>query len=1157
MKFGKVLLAAALGLCIQPTLIVGQETRAVITGTVTDPQGAAVPAAKLEIRNIETNVVTTAQTNGSGIYTAPPINPGQYSVSVTAPGFKMAVEAGLELRSSDRKALDFRLQLGAASETVSITAEAPLLDNVTASRSSTINSSLVEAVPTYAKDVFQLARYSAGAAGGTTVRPFDGGDNNVSILGGSNNEVLLNGSPNTYRESTGAANTISPPPDAVGEVKIITNVYDAELGRTGGGVVSLSIKSGTNQFHGSVSWLMRNPALNANTFEANATGAPNASFRMNEPGIEVDGPFWIPKVYDGRNRTFFTYAQDIYRDNRPTGNTLTSPTALERTGDFSRTFVSGTSGPVISIYDPSTTLQNADGSYTRTPFAGSVIPPSRINPIAANIAKFYLAPTQIAGRTQPNVGVYPNYDHEPFNSHVFRFDHKVTDKQTVFVTIMRDLRGQTNGGGAGLPAFQAQGTKYASNSFSHYRGNIAGGINLTSVISPSMVNSARVSWNRHVFGISYYAIGYDPAKLGFPAALTKQLQTVAFPQISVANYFTLGGGNSTLNYSNNFAAGDTLTKTLGKHTLKFGGEFRNLMNNQSSPPASFTISANAGFTQANPLVANAQSGDSMASFLLGNPSSVSSTFNSFPAQGQHYFTAFVQDDWRIARKLTLNLGGRWEYESPITDRFDQAVRGFDPSTISRLGAGSGPSVMGGLLFASSSNRLPYKRDLNNFAPRVGFAYQAMEKMVVRGGWGITYTPTADVSPTTGFSYATAPATSVSAAGIVPLTTPGCSGATCGMLTNPFSTGILAPPGNSLGLLTNVGQGISFISPTRVMPYSHTVSIGVQYQLPFRAVIEVSYNGRFGRDLPTSYNRNSVTTAQYQQFGASLTGTSVPNPYAALLPGTGLNGATMTLQQSLLPYPQFTGITESNMPLGTSKYNSIVFQFEKRLSRGLSVLFNGTFGRNSTYASYLNNGLDAPGQFITRDGGLPPRTINLVFTYTEELFKHSNQVIKAALNGWQVAGYTQWISGGLLNVSGAYTTGLDPTLSERTFAHWFNTCTFNQNNNARQNCASATEPVAWIIQKPFTLNTQPIPQWNGFRGRSVPEVSLSFFKKFSIRERARLELRVDADNATNQPTFGAPNTNATSSLFGVTTLTQGFSYSSIGPRQIQLGAKISF
>src|SRR5712692_9518724 len=445
MKFQKIFFGVALALCADGTLIRAQETRAIITGTVSDPQGAAVPAARLEIRNLETNVVTTAQTNGSGIYTAPPINPGHYSVSVAAAGFKVAVENNLELRSSDRKAVDFKLQLGVASEIVSITAEAPLLDNVSSSRSNTINESLVQAVPTYAKDVFQLARYSAGSSGGTTVRPFDGGDNNVNILGGSNNEVLVNGSPNTYRESSGAANTISPPPDAVGEVKIITNVYDAEMGRTGGGVISLSIKSGSNQHHGSISWLLRNPALNANTFEANATRSPNSSFRMNEPGIEIDGPFTIPKLYNGKNRTFYTYAQDIYRDNRPTGNTLTSPTDLERRGDFSRTYVSGTSGAAIAIYDPLTTLQNPDGSYIRTPFPGSVIPSSRINPIAANIAKLYLQPTQIAGRTQPNVGVYPNYDHEPFNSHVFRFDHKLSDKETVFVTIMRDLRGQTNG----------------------------------------------------------------------------------------------------------------------------------------------------------------------------------------------------------------------------------------------------------------------------------------------------------------------------------------------------------------------------------------------------------------------------------------------------------------------------------------------------------------------------------------------------------------------------------------------------------------------------------------------------------------------------------------------------------------------------------------
>src|SRR5258708_2087973 len=204
-KLPEILLRAVLALCVDRTLVRGQETRAIITGTVTDPQGASVPAARLDIRNLETNVVTRTQTNGSGIYTAPPINPGHYSVTVTADGFKVAVENNLEFRSSDRKAVDFTLQLGTASETISITAEAPLLDNVSSSRSNTINESLVEAVPTYAKDVFQLGGYSAGATGGTTVRPFDGSDNSVGILGGTNNEVLLDGSPNTYRKTTRAA----------------------------------------------------------------------------------------------------------------------------------------------------------------------------------------------------------------------------------------------------------------------------------------------------------------------------------------------------------------------------------------------------------------------------------------------------------------------------------------------------------------------------------------------------------------------------------------------------------------------------------------------------------------------------------------------------------------------------------------------------------------------------------------------------------------------------------------------------------------------------------------------------------------------------------------------------------------------------------------
>ncbi len=1136
----------------------GQETRAIISGTVIDPQGGAVPAAKVEIRNLETNVVTNVLTNDSGVYTAPPVNPGKYIVTVFSPGFKVAVENSVELRSADRKDLDFKLQLGAASETVAVTAESPLLDTVSASQSSTVNRSLVEAVPTYARDVFQLVRYSAGASGGTTVRPFDGGDNNVSILGGSNNEVLLNGSPNTYRESSGAANAISPPPDAVGEVKVITNVYDAELGRTGGGVISISLKSGTNQYHGSVGWLVRNPIFNANSFDANATGAANSSFKMNEPTVELDGPFRIPKIYDGRNRTFFTYAQDIYRDSRPVGNTMNVPTGLERKGNFSQTYVSGTSGATVAIYDPLTTVQNG-GSYARTPFPGAVVPADRINPIAATVVKFYLEPNLVAPRGQFNRTIFPSYDHEPFNSHVFRFDHRFNDKESVFVTITRDLRGQSFGGTAGLPAYQALGTEYVSNSFQHWRGNIEANINLTSVISPTVILTSRASWNRHVFGIQYYSFGYDPARLGFPASLTSQVQEITFPNFSVAGYQTLGPGSGTLNYSNNFTAGETLIKTLGKHTLKVGGEVRDLKNNQSSPPASFSISASAAFTQANPLVSSSSSGDALASFLLGYPSGASSTYNPFPAQGQRYYAAFVQDDWRAAKKLTLNLGLRWEYESPITDRYDRFVRGFDATTVSHVGSSTGPAVAGGLLFADSSNRLPYKRDPINFAPRFGFNYQVSPNMVIRGGWAVTYSPTVTVAPTTGFSITTSPSTSVAAANIIPLTAEGCTGASCGMLSNPFQNGIRLPLGNSQGLLTNVGNSVSFISPGRVAPYSHTFSAGIQYQLPFRSVVEVSYDRRLSRNVATSYNRDSVTFQQYLTNGSSLTGTTIPNPYAGLLPGTSLNGSTMTLQQSLMPYPQYTGVTESEMPLGAARYDALVFNLEKRLSQGLSILFNGTFAKSSTYSTYLNNGMDAPGQFIRRDGGVPPYTINLTFTYTENFFKNMSRLTRTVLNGWQISGYTQWLSGSLLSVGGAVSTGIDPAFPKdvRSYQRWFNTCTLNLNTNTRQTCASATEPVAWIINKPFTLVTQPTPQWSDFRGRAIPEVSISLFKSFQITERVNFQLRADANNATNTPTFPNPNTAPTSSLFGVTTLSQGFNYSSQGPRQIQLGAKLSF
>jgi hypothetical protein len=298
--------------------------------------------------------------------------------------------------------------------------------------------------------------------------------------------------------------------------------------------------------------------------------------------------------------------------------------------------------------------------------------------------------------------------------------------------------------------------------------------------------------------------------------------------------------------------------------------------------------------------------------------------------------------------------------------------------------------------------------------------------------------------------------------------------------------------------------------------------------------------------------NSVTAEQYVANGANLTGTTVANPYAGLLPGSTLNGATMTLQQSLLPYPQFTGVTESGRSIGTARYDSLLFRVEKRLSAGLTVLFTGALTDSTQRTTYQNNGMDPIGQFIIRDGGTPPWQYNLTSTYSLPFFRSSRGLTRSMLGGWQLSGIVSWFPGGIITVSGANSTGVDPAVDKPSYNRWFNTCTMNNNTGNRQNCASTSEPVAWVIQKPFTLVTTPDPEWSSVRARVPAEFNLSLFKSFQIREGFRAEFRTEAFNAFNSPRFGNPTNTATSSQFGIVTLAQANA-----PRSIQLSLRVSF
>jgi hypothetical protein len=1148
----------ALALFCFGAVLYGQESRASISGTITDPQGAVIPAAVVQAKNLETNVTSSAVTNDRGIYTVPPLNPGMYSVTVMAPGFKIVVQRSVELRVADRVALDFKLELGTNAETVTVLAEVPLLETQSATQGTVLSKELVAAVPTRGRDVFDLAQLTAGVTGRVQstfgLRPFDNGENGVRINGGiaNTNEVLLDGAPNTQRESSSPTNvTIVPPPEAVGEVKIQTNLYDAEYGRTGGGVMSVTLRSGTNQYHGAAWWILRNDVLNANTFESNAAGGAKTSYRLHEPGVTIAGPLRIPKLYDGRDKTFFMYTLDIFRDVRPSPSSMVVPTDLQKVGDFSQTYVSGIGGAVVQIYDPLTTVQSGT-AYSRTPFPGSRIPLSRINPIAARIMQVELQPNLgIVPRGQPNLLVTPNPDLEPYNAHVFRLDQTLTSKHKFFVNFGRTNRHQTNGLGLGLANYLQTGHPEASTSYTHWRINHAVTFNLTSTLTPTLISTARMSWTRHQFAIHPYSFGYDPTELGFSPSIVKQAQAPSFPVINIGGFSGLGRAGDTLNFSDTWSVGESVSKIIGAHTVKFGGDARDMFNNQSNPAGFATFNFSVNDTRSNPQVASTSQGDGLASLLLGYPSSLSSSYVNQAAQGQRYYALFVHDDWRVSQRLTLNLGLRWDYESPVSDRFDRLVSGFDTTTMTRLGGASGPSVRGGLLFADSSHRLPYKRDLNNFGPRVGYAYRIGSKIVLRGGWGITYAPTADVAPSTGFSTTTSPSATVGNAGIMPVVAPGCDGNACGMLSHPFPDGILLPPGRSQGLLTNVGQGISYIYPQRTVPFLHSFSSGIQYELPFRSVIEVSYSASRTRNLPTSRNMNSITADQYTSNGAALSST-VPNPFAGLLPGSSLNGATMTLQQSLLPFPQYTGLTETGRSIGTARYDSLLMRVEKRLSAGLTTLFTMTLTDSTQRVSYQNSGMDPIGKFIVRDGGTPPWQYNLSATYELPFFRKSRGFTRSALGGWQTSGFVSWFPGSIVTIGGANSTGIDPALPHPTYNRWFNTCTINNNTGRRQNCIDDSEAVAWVIQKPFTLVTQPDPEWSSVRTRVPAEFNLAIFKSFAIRESFRAEFRAEAFNAFNSPRFGGPSTSATASTFGVVTLAQANA-----PRSIQLSLRLSF
>lgn len=1115
----------------------GQEFRATINGTVTDPTGAVVPGVTVEIRNLATNALITAQTNESGLYVAPFIPPGRYTVSAGREGFKRAVREGVEVRVGDRLRIDFQLELGGVTEHVVVSASAELLETSTAARGQVIDSQKVAEMPLLGRNPFMLAvlapavQYTPALASRSN-RPFDnGGMDSFSINGGRQftNEFLIDGVPNTGTETNQPGNlSFVPSPDATEEFKVQTNVYDAQYGRTGGGVINVSLRSGTNDFHGSLYHYFRHDKLNANTFEANLAGSPKQSFRWNQPGFRFDGPVWIPNVYDGRNRTFFMYSWERIKSSIPFPQTMTVPTLEQRAGDFSKTVQAN--GQPILVYDP-TTLRQAGSGWVRDPFPNNRIPEARWDAVSRNMLKYIPQPNTAGdARGFYNLIVAPNPRTDLYDQHIIRIDQMIGSKHRLFGRLVHGNRHETNS----TAGFDIAASAW----YNHWRINQGGGIDLTSTLSPSLVSNFRIGYIRHEFAVAHHADNFDPAQLGFPSSLSAQLPRKSFPRITYTDYTTFGpnwGSGSVFSFSDQWSISETLSKLIARHSLKFGFEGRLKLDNQQNPASWFGVFAfNKGFTQRDPLRSEAAAGNAFASLLLGHPASGYVPVRPDLALGSRYYGLFLQDDWRITNKLTVNLGLRWDYESPISERFDRQNAGFDWQGQSPLQV-SGLTLKGRLLFTDNNNRLPFQRDLNNFQPRIGVAYQWTSKTVFRGGWGISYLPTFDVGQFNGFSMDTPYVASVDG-DLTP----------AGKWSNPYPSGIIPPLGRQATML---GLSFTYSWPQRVIPYVHQYSFGIQHELPGRILIDASYVGSRTLSLQTSKGINAVPADKLSLRDALLT--KVANPFQGLLPGTAYNGATVPQQQLLRPFPQYDSITEANRTIGESWYDSFQLRVEKRLSYGLHLLFSYTISKSLEAVGYLNaqDPFGALAKVITAYD--TPQRATLSGGYELPFGKNGSGLARQVLGGWQFNWIATFQTGLPVGTPGsAVSTGVNPKIDNPTSARWFNTCTLTL-AGVRQSCASADQPVAWLVQDPYALRTLST-RFPNVRTLRAPQVDFSVFKLFPITERVKLQFRAESFNLTNTPWFGAPNTTLGSANFGVVSPSQAND-----PRNVQLALRLMF
>lgn len=1165
--YANVVLVVFSLMLLAPAAMNAQSFLASVSGIVSDPTGAVAPNVRVTATDTERGVHFTTTTNQDGVYFINNLIPSTYRVTAEASGFQTYVVDQFPLQAKQDASLNFTLQLGTATQTVEVQGQVQMVDPTNATLGGVVNNKSIVDLPIVNRNILTLMVIEPGVAPSTpnnyssnfftsAIRySFNGGlestsdfqQDGISILNQSDIPGIM-------------GLTMLPSVDAIDEMRVQTNSYSASYGRSGGGITTMVTKSGTNAIHGDAFEFLRNNDLNANNFFSNRSGAAIAPLHEDQYGGSIGGPII-------KNKTFFFGAFERDVNNAGGFSLFTVPSAAERTGNFSQDLNSAGQLKIISNPFSTSPDPNNAGQYIRTPFPNNIIPTSMIDPAGLKAATYW--PTPNLSGISNNVGATA-VSANPLEQITVKVDHNFSTNKRAFIRYgyLYNVAGSPN---------------YFNNLADEGYGPMTvrahnGVIGYTQTIGSSTVLELRAAVNRFSAFRPSNGLGFKITSLGMPANLQTFLEqgdVDEFPGIAVQGYSTLGNNNGPYYASHelDYIFNGNLSRVIGKHTVTVGAEQRDYyLNFLQTNPMVFNFGAD--LTQGpNPYTIASNSGDAVASMLLGTPDSGSVTFYAHPSNGNHYWGQFVQDDIKWTKKLTINVGFRLEEETSTTERYNR-MAAINPYVLNPISSqvtnpftGTSPwNLYGGYVFPGNG---PDTLGRNSIAPieikpspRMGIAYSLNDKTVIRAGYGIFFGVPYDGATrefnSNAFQTATTMVPTVGGDGIHP----------AALLSNPFPGGFLFPPGGSQGLLTLVGQSLNTAyPPTLRTPYNQQWNFSIQRSLASDMLLQVAYVGNKGTHLAWNGGGGSSSLNQlappYSALGNQLL-TTVNNPFYGNPNFTSGVLAQPTVQygQLLRPYPEWQTVAMDGEAIGNSEYQSLQISFTKRYTNGLSVIGAYTWSKltsdiadgvwnaataneNGAIRSYYCircehsvSSYDVPSRFTTSF------VYELPFGKGKMLGKNWNRVVDSMLGGWQSNGILTLASGQplifLTAANNSYTFGGgqhpnvvgNPVLSSgQSIYEWFNTSAFAQPANFTSGNLSRT--------------------YTGVRNNMLRNLDFSLFKNFNLTERFKLQFRAEAFNLTNTVVFGAPGTTINGANFGVIT-----GQSNV-PRNLQLALKFLF